>query len=100
MTNTGKMVTKLIVLIIPAVILLFLLYGDKKGNGIGGGSYDLSEMVYSGLYSLYVLCWNLWIMVLLLMAKTAADKHSSQVLLIIGIITLIAAVVWFFKYLN
>jgi hypothetical protein len=53
MTETGKLILKLTVLIVPTAIVLFTLYGGPKGNGGGGGGYDLSELVYSGFVNCF-----------------------------------------------
>jgi hypothetical protein len=100
MTETGKLILKLMVLIVPSVIVLFTLYGGPKGNGGGGGGYDLSEFVYSGLLTVFIFGWNIWMLVALSGAKTPAARLSNQVLLGIGIAALIVTAVWFFKQLS
>ena len=100
MTETGKMITKLIVLIIPAIALFCTLYPWQKGTGIGGGGYDLSELVYGSLFTLFLACWNIWVLVSLLAAKTQADKLNNKILLAIGVVMLVVAMIWFFKQLR
>jgi hypothetical protein len=100
MTETGKMILKLTVLIAPSLIVLCTLYLGKNGGGIGGGGYDLSELVYSGLLTLFIVGWNIWVLVSLLMAKTDADRQYDKILLVIGVLALIVAAVWFFKQLR
>ena len=99
MAETGKMIIKLAVLVVPAIILFCSLYIDNKGDGVGGGGYDLSELVYSGFFTLFVICWNVWVIVSLLMAKTALDKQNNMILLAIGVLALIGAAIWFNKHL-
>jgi Kef-type K+ transport system membrane component KefB len=100
MTETGKLILKLTVLIVPTAIVLFTLYGGPKGNGGGGGGYDLSELVYSGLLTVFIFGWNIWVLVALSTAKTPAARLNNQLLLCIAIIALIVAAVWFFKQLR
>jgi hypothetical protein len=100
MTETGKLILKLTVLIVPSIIVLFTLYGGPKGGGIGGGGYDLSELVYSGLLTVFIFGWNIWVLVALSTAKTPAARLSNQILLGIGIAALIVAAVWFFKQVR
>ncbi|WP_295767908.1 hypothetical protein [uncultured Mucilaginibacter sp.] len=94
------MLWKLAILIVSGVVLLCTLYTGSKGNGIGGGGYDLSELVYSCVYTLFVVCWNIWMTTALLMSKTALDKQNNKILLIIGVIVLIASATWFFRFLR
>ena len=100
MTETGKMILKLTVLIAPSIIVLCTLYGGPKGGGIGGGGYDLSELVYSGLLTVFIIGWNIWIVVSLFLAKTPAARLNNQILLAIGVFALIVTAVWFFKQLR
>lgn len=100
MTETGKMILKLTVLIAPSIVVLCTLYGGPKGGGIGGGSYDLSELVYSGLLTVFIVGWNIWIAVSLSFAKTPAARLNNQILLAIGVLALIVTAVWFFKQLR
>ena len=100
MSETGKLILKLMVLIVPSVIVLVSLYGGPKGNGGGGGGYDLSEFVYSGLLTVFIFGWNIWLLVALSNAKTPAARLNNQILLGVGVIALIVTAVWFFKQLN
>jgi len=100
MTETGKFIFKLIVLILPSIVVLCTLYTGPKGGGVGGGSYDLSELVYSGLLTVFIFGWNIWVLAALLMAKTPAAKLNNQILLAMGILALIAVATWFFKQLS
>jgi len=100
MTETNKMILKLIVLITPSSIVLCTLYIGQKGDGVGGGGYDLSELVYSGLLTLFIVGWNIWVLVPLLMAKTDAARLNNMILLCIGLVALIASGIWFFKQLH
>ena len=100
MTDTGKMILKLIVLIAPSLFVLWVLYFDQKSDSSGGGGYDLSELVYSGLLTLFIVGWNVWMLISLLIAKTAVDKHNHKILLGVGVLVLVASAVWFFKQLH
>nr|WP_067057444.1 hypothetical protein [Mucilaginibacter sp. L294] len=100
MTETGKMILKLTVLIAPSIVVLCTLYLGPKGGSVGGGGYDLSELVYSGLLTLFIVGWNIWIFLSLLLAKTPAARQNNQILLIIGVLALITVAVWFFKQLR
>ena len=100
MTETSKMILKLTVLIAPSLIVLGTLYLGPKGGGGGGGGYDLSELVYSGGLTLFIVGWNLWVLASLLMAKTDADIINDKILLIIGVLALVSAAIWFFKQLS
>jgi hypothetical protein len=64
------------------------------------GGYDLSELVYSGLLTIFIVGWNVWVFVSFLVAKTPAARLNNQILLFIGVIAIIAAAVWFFKQLR
>ncbi|MBE9661714.1 hypothetical protein [Mucilaginibacter myungsuensis] len=101
MTETGKLILKLTVLTVPALILFCTLYPwQKEGSSIGGGGYDLSELVYSGCFTLFVVCWNVWVFVALLSAKTDAAKLNNKILLAIGVVVMVAVAVWFFRQLR
>jgi hypothetical protein len=100
MTETGKMILKLTVLIAPSLIVFCTLYMGQKGDGVGGGGYDLSELIYSGLLTLFIVGWDVWVFVSLMMAKTDAGRLNNKILLIIGLLALIVAAVWFFKQLR
>ena len=100
MTKTGKTLFKLAILIVPGLTLFSTLYLGSKGDGAGGGSYDLSELVYSGLFTFFVICWNVWGLVSLTTAKTPADQRNDRILLLVGITTLIGSTVWFIRHLS
>lgn len=100
MTETGKMLLKIAVLLVPAIALFATLYTGKSGGGIGGGGYDLSELVYGGLFTLFVAGWNVWVFVALLTARTDLDRQYNKILLTVGILILIPVVIWFVKQLR
>ena len=100
MTETGKLLIKIATLVVPAIVLYFTLYGGPKGTGVGGGGYDLSELVYGGIFVIYLVVWNVWMLIALVAAKTPAAKQSNTILLVVGFIALIATVAWFVKFLR
>lgn len=100
MIETGKLILKVIVLIVPSAIVLCTLYAGPKSGGIGGVGYDLSELVYSGLLTVFIFGWNIWVLIALLSAKTSAGKLNNQILLSIGIIAFLVTAYWFFKQLR
>lgn len=100
MTESGELILKLTVLIAPSLIVLYTLYGGPKGGGIGGGGYDLSELVYSGLLTIFILGWNVWVLIGLFTSKSSVGKLNNQILLGIGIVALIIAAFWFLKQLR
>ena len=100
MTDTGKLIIKIATLVVPAIVLYCTLYGGQKGTGVGGGGYDLSELVYGGIFVIYLVVWNIWMLIALVAAKTPAAKQNNTILLIVGLIALIATSVWFIKFLR
>lgn len=100
MTETGKSLIKIATMGVPAIVLYFTLYGGPKGTGVGGGGYDLSELMYGGIFVIYLVVWNVWMLIALVAAKTPAAKQSNTILLVVGIIALIATAAWFIKFLR
>jgi hypothetical protein len=95
MTEIGKLILKLAVLVVPSIVVLYILYAGPKGDGVGGGGYDLSELVYSGSLTLFIFVWNIWVLVVLLNAKTPVSKLNNQILLAIGFLAFITSAFWF-----
>lgn len=93
MTGTGKFILKLSFLVIPFSILSLVLHEGSSGDSIGGGSYDLSGLVYGLMLFAVIIVWLLWMLVSYSLSKTASDKKLHLKLLLIGLTALIAA--WF-----
>ncbi|RZK78360.1 MAG: hypothetical protein EOO85_06530 [Pedobacter sp.] len=89
----GKFILKLSILIVPYSILSLILLDEGEVNGIGGGGYDLSGLVYGSLLFALIILWLIWVLIGYLRSEMAVDKQINRGLLILGAISLLAA--WF-----
>ena len=93
MTGTNKFILKATFLIVPFATLSLILHDGSSSGSIGGGGYDLSGLVYGSLLFAIIFVWLVWMLISYSVSKTLADKKIHQKLLIMGIISLVAA--WF-----
>ena len=93
MTNSSKFIIKLASLAIPFTILSLVLHDGDNNGGIGGGSYDLSGLVYGMALFMVIIIWLVWMFISYSLSKTEANKKLHLKLLAIGLASLIAA--WF-----
>lgn len=80
-------------LVIPFGILTLILHDGQSGGSIGGGSYDLSGLVYGMLLFASIAVWMIWMLICYFISKTPLGRKMYLKLLLIGIIALVAA--WF-----
>ena len=86
---------KIALMALPAIILIYVfLFRDRlnTGNGIGGGSYDLTKMYTVFGVGLYLLILNL-----ILLIQNAGDNKP---LLLAGLILLIITGIIGFRILS
>ncbi|RCH54067.1 hypothetical protein DJ568_14375 [Mucilaginibacter hurinus] len=93
MSTTTKFILNLSFLVIPFAVLCVVLHEDDINGSIGGGSYDLSGLVYGLLLFAFIIIWLIWILICYFNSKSAVNRKLYGALLVIGLLTLIAA--WF-----
>jgi len=91
--NRTKFFLKLSFLLVPFAILSLILHDGGAGDGIGGGGYDLSGLVYGSLLFALVIIWLIWMLISYSFGKTPEDKKLHLGLLLAGLLALVAA--WF-----
>ena len=91
---------KSILLIIPILLNVMYYLDSYETTGIGGGSYDLSGFVYGWLTIIYLIIWLAYM--LFTIEKRRADQAQKwhKILLIIGAITFILCVYYYWNDLS
>ena len=93
MSSTNNAILKLTFLVIPFAILTGVLHDGQSGGVGGGGSYDLSGLVYGMLMFAFIVVWLIWMLISYSMSSTPEKRKMHLMLLLVGLAALIAA--WF-----
>lgn len=93
MTSNSKFILKLAILAVPYTVLSLVLHDGTSSGGIGGGSYDLSGMVYGLMLFAVTIIWLIWMSITYFITKTESNKKLHGRLIVIGLLALIAT--WF-----
>lgn len=90
-TTNKKLILRLTFLVVPFGILTLVLHDGQSGGQTGGGSYDLSGLVYGLALFACITVWMIWMLIAYFLSKTPLDRKMYFKLLLIGIMAFVAA---------